>query len=748
MGFLEHVGSANLIVTPFILIVLALVPRLNKKYAPAGRYTLWIMVMVGLVFPFTTLLRTYQPAVPIAITVNLPAVNEQPRQHTHLNAFAVGEVVYAEPPRAESVRETLSLYASDSILNAYAMLPVMGFELENAGVSPAVPSGIYQPNVTESYSQAEAQHSTQPHARIFNFNFPSISIAAILIGVWAAGAVIFAIYQMFGHVIFVRRIRRWQLPVSAEMRALFEEEKQRMGITKRINLAYARGISAPMLTGLVRPAVFLADTSYTPQELILVFRHELTHYRHKDLWYKLALIAVRSLYWYNPTVHLMARQACKDLETLCDYAVTSDMDMDGRKFYSGLILSMAAKTVRSPLTSHISGSGMVLKQRLTSILQGNKPSNKKIFVVLGLALLMAGFFIGFRFAQPYYAYAYTIDAAEQAQEQEVPRPVAHSIDNVFLLSVYCMVSDILITQGGDTLTIRYDQWLSEHSQLDAYNGRVRLSFNAPQDGYYAKPVEIIIPEGMKPGITITLGEGNLYISDVYIGGIVVNSSAGDAIIHNSAISNGTFNINAGSLEMENTQFEDMQISAPFGNVNICLAEHVFSHSIAISTFDGSAMLGSEIISNCEFQMVCGLPTLRINSYFGSVAVTCPYGTVGSGTSEAYVREPIIFGQYGAGHNMWDHVLISMPFVGVLARDICARDRDFFELPSAGVMIAGQTISTGLQMRDIIVAIEGNPVVTKKDIANLRTEVRHGGNIEVTLYRNGERYDVLANLSWR
>jgi len=747
MGFLEHIGSANLIITPFILIVLAAVPRLNKKYAPAGRYTLWLLVMLGLMFPFTTLVRSYRPEAPISITVNLPAVSEQPqRQGIHSYTFAEGDMVYAEPPRAES----------GSIVVPQTP-PAFSVQAENTSVPPVMPSGVYQPVATESIPQAAEQFITPDvYARTSRFNFPNISIAAILIGVWTAGAVAFAISQVFSHVIFVRRIKRWQLPVPAEMRALFEEEKAGMGIKGRIRLAYAQGISAPMLAGFVRPTVFLADISYTTEELMLVFRHELTHYRHKDLWYKLALIIVRSLYWYNPAIHLMARQACKDLETLCDYAVTSDMDLDSRKFYSGLILSMASKTVRSPLTSHISGSGMVLKQRLTSILQGNKRSNKKLFVVLGLVLLIAGFSIGVRFAQPHYAYAYTMDADaptdEQVNEQTqaIPQLVEHRVDNVFLLSVYAGDRDILITQGGDVLTLRYYEWESGHSQFEADNGRVRLDFITPQvDEYYSRPIEIMIPDGMTPGITLNLGEGNLYIRDVYVGAIVVNSVTGDVVIQNTAIRNGSFNLTAGSLEMANTQFDDMSISAPFGNVNICLAENVFSYSIDIASLE-NATLGGESASSSEFRILQGFPMLRINAYFGSVAIMCPADTVGSGASEACVQAFNTGFQYRAGRNMTGlgHGHISMPFSGVLARNICGRDRDFFGLPSEGVMVAGFTgqTATGLQMRDIIVAIENNPVVTKSDIAGLRAEVE--GSVEVTIYRDGVRRDVSANLSWR
>ena len=72
------------------------------------------------------------------------------------------------------------------------------------------------------------------------------------------------------------------------------------------------------MAGLGRTYLYLPDIPYTEQELELIFKHELFHYRHKDLWYKMLLLIVDTVYWFNPLLHWMIREADKDIEYICD----------------------------------------------------------------------------------------------------------------------------------------------------------------------------------------------------------------------------------------------------------------------------------------------------------------------------------------------------------------------------------------------------------------------------------------------
>lgn len=57
-----------------------------------------------------------------------------------------------------------------------------------------------------------------------------------------------------------------------------------------------------------------------------MLRHELCHYKYGDLWYKLLMVAVCDLYWFNPVLRIMKRMAFFDVECVCDSRAAGNMD--------------------------------------------------------------------------------------------------------------------------------------------------------------------------------------------------------------------------------------------------------------------------------------------------------------------------------------------------------------------------------------------------------------------------------------
>ena len=77
---------------------------------------------------------------------------------------------------------------------------------------------------------------------------------------------------------------------------------------------------------------------YTNDELELIFKHELTHLKRFDIWYKLLLVASNTVHWFNPFVYIMRKLANRDIEYTCDDIVTRNLSLSQRKEYSRVIL--------------------------------------------------------------------------------------------------------------------------------------------------------------------------------------------------------------------------------------------------------------------------------------------------------------------------------------------------------------------------------------------------------------------------
>ncbi|KQM11238.1 hypothetical protein AOA80_09590, partial [Methanomassiliicoccales archaeon RumEn M1] len=83
-------------------------------------------------------------------------------------------------------------------------------------------------------------------------------------------------------------------------------------------LLVCQGLKAPMLAGLLRPAILLPPGALSGEELGFSLLHELTHYRRRDVWLKTLVLWVNALHWFNPLMWYMVRLVERDIELACD----------------------------------------------------------------------------------------------------------------------------------------------------------------------------------------------------------------------------------------------------------------------------------------------------------------------------------------------------------------------------------------------------------------------------------------------
>ncbi len=156
---------------------------------------------------------------------------------------------------------------------------------------------------------------------------PIMPFERLLTIIWAIGAAALLLYQL---------AKYWLFKLAVRGRIV------RDGTYRGLPVYRCGAVESPMMTGFFRPSILLPEIELTGEEQEIVLAHEYVHYRRKDLWYKLLLVAANAVHWFNPLVYLMVRQANRDLEYSCDDAVTRDKDMEFRKLYSMIIL----KTMR------------------------------------------------------------------------------------------------------------------------------------------------------------------------------------------------------------------------------------------------------------------------------------------------------------------------------------------------------------------------------------------------------------------
>lgn len=334
--FLLYMFKLNVLAALLIVLVFGVSRFLSKKYSVWWRSWIWLAVSLVLLVPVQ--IPDYWNVIHIQI----------PQQVTEERVPAVREEVRVQGQ--EAAEETLptenSLAASEST------------------------------DLLENTSQFREQGIQMP------------SVYQMLAVVWLAAAALYGLYKLLGSYIVQRELKRWSMPVpdkSLEMN--YQKLCRKMKVSHPPKLWMNAKVTTPLLTGLLRPRIYLPSDRYTWKELELLLSHELSHYRHHDLWYKLILQLVCIVYWFNPLLHWMRREADQDLEFLCDERIMKDGAHEERMQYNYLLAQTAAQRRNFyGLSTGFNGSLADLKKRMVNIMRAGKLKKGKFITFCFLAV--------------------------------------------------------------------------------------------------------------------------------------------------------------------------------------------------------------------------------------------------------------------------------------------------------------------------------------------------------------------------
>lgn len=208
--------------------------------------------------------------------------------------------------------------------------------------------------------------------------------------IWAAGVMVFLLWQFGAYALFARSARKRSAPASRQLAAAFEQACLQTPPRRRVTLRESDLPGSPMLLGFARPVLLLPRGEYTKEELSFIFAHELTHCRYFHVWVKLLLVLANALHWFHPLVWLMRRSAGADLERCCDDAVLRGLPFQERRAYSEAILAAISRPAgrQSALATDFDGGKKTMKLRFVNIL--SKKNKKNGLALLLGVLLLAG----------------------------------------------------------------------------------------------------------------------------------------------------------------------------------------------------------------------------------------------------------------------------------------------------------------------------------------------------------------------
>lgn len=307
----------------------------------------------------------------------------------------------------------------------------------------------------------------------------TVDITDILLTLWLAGVISCILWQGIGYYRLIRSLKGKSRSVErADLHTILQEQCADLVIDREIPLRVSAAADCPMLAGFIHPTLYLPDEHISRTDAAFIFRHELTHYKHGDLWLKLLLLAARCLHWFNPLVHLIARFAQEDIEAACDDAVVRGHDGAYRRAYGETILrsAIAQAQKRKALVSCFGDDKKTLMRRFEGLFD-KSVKKRGVALVVMIALLVGS--LGCMIA---------VGDNDKGLTKELRMQLAQKQANESENLGYTVKLD-----GKDTYLIA-DREFSDNSG-ETIPGRVvqKLTF-AKQDGEWAVSNSEIVPE--------------------------------------------------------------------------------------------------------------------------------------------------------------------------------------------------------------------------------------------------------------
>ena len=140
----------------------------------------------------------------------------------------------------------------------------------------------------------------------------------VLIAVWAAGAGLRLIGCLIVWIRDQYRLRALPKVENAEWREDAAKLAAELGIRRSVKLRQGPVQGSPQMVGIGRPVVIISRTDLTAQERRIVLYHELSHYKHRDLWWQIAMELMICINWFNPLCYGIRKKLTLWCETACD----------------------------------------------------------------------------------------------------------------------------------------------------------------------------------------------------------------------------------------------------------------------------------------------------------------------------------------------------------------------------------------------------------------------------------------------
>lgn len=348
----------TLLVVDLIVLIAWAVPSIaGMKIGYRWRKMLWLILAVRLLIPLRFLMSGIYEKKPSSfwqIELSLESAADAPQDDVPVKTQqAIGEAkndaLVESLESSENTKHNANINKSERYEKAKNDALVEALEsVENTKQD----TDIKEPEWDEkAKNNADADRSdwTENVRRDASANTRNLLVSLyhhkwLFLALWIAGAVVLTEYHLIGFLNIREWFRRYSRHCTDEQLCAKLAAVCDAYCVKTVPQIFICGnISSPMLLGYRHTILLMPDSPYTEAELTVIFCHEMQHKKSGDLWYKLLLMFVCDLYWFNPVMWLMKKLAYQDVECVCDTLVMRRLSTEEQKTYGMTVLKNMAK---------------------------------------------------------------------------------------------------------------------------------------------------------------------------------------------------------------------------------------------------------------------------------------------------------------------------------------------------------------------------------------------------------------------
>ena len=353
LQFLITLGGISLAMSVVIILMLAMQRPIKKRFAALGRYIIWSVIIVRLCLPVSL------DILPKLIT--LPSVL----------------------PETQTVMPSEEVYEGTT--------PEVNYTPEAQAPSEPSTEAVNEPMLDNTESEistpvAPVAPTPAPAADKPGFELTGEHIIIALFTVWALGAVGFVTFTLIRYRINARRLDEALALPDPELWGIYDTVCRELNIKKAPPLYMGRADVSPMVYGFFNPKVVLPSVEMSAESVTYILRHELTHYKRGDLWFKLLAMLANALHWFNPLAYIACGAMSAEAELSCDESALRKTDLMGRLGYGNSMLEIVKRCKHSPkLTTGFSPKKRAVKERFENMINTTKKRKGYLIVALIVA---------------------------------------------------------------------------------------------------------------------------------------------------------------------------------------------------------------------------------------------------------------------------------------------------------------------------------------------------------------------------